>query len=144
MSRPQEFFPGPRDLKQRAVIQFLKNNGIEFVRRKSFNWCRNPLTGCKLLYSFYLPELNILISCHGWHVCSFEAYAQLTHYHARQPDKKKEIADRKDFKLQQFRESTKFMLAKENGMSHIVIPCKTGLNVKKFLENKLSSFLTSA
>ena len=47
------------------IIEFLKNNEIEYKTQKTFDGCRNPKTNQKLKFDFYLPLKNLLIEYDG-------------------------------------------------------------------------------
>lgn len=47
------------------VESILKENNINFVREKTFDDCRNPESGAKLKFDFYIPEQNLCIEYDG-------------------------------------------------------------------------------
>jgi len=47
------------------VESILKENNINFIREKTFDECRNPESGAKLKFDFYIPEKNLCIEYDG-------------------------------------------------------------------------------
>jgi len=47
------------------IIKILDKKNITYIKQKTFNDCRNPLTNWKLFYDFYLPQCNILLEYNG-------------------------------------------------------------------------------
>lgn len=50
---------------EKLIIKKLKERKIRYLREYEFNDCRNPSTGAKLRYDFYLPNQNLLIEYDG-------------------------------------------------------------------------------
>lgn len=47
------------------IFKFLRRNNIKFEREKSFETCKNPRTGWKLRFDFYIEDYNTLIEFDG-------------------------------------------------------------------------------
>lgn len=47
------------------IRNFLETNNIKFIEQYKFDDCINPITNNKLIFDFYLPELNTLIEYDG-------------------------------------------------------------------------------
>lgn len=47
------------------IFKFLRRNNIKFEREKSFETCKNPRTGWRLRFDFYIEDYNLLIEFDG-------------------------------------------------------------------------------
>lgn len=52
---------------EKYIMRILDINNINYTYQQSFDDCRNPKTGRKLWFDFYLPKQNIIIEYDGRH-----------------------------------------------------------------------------
>lgn len=50
---------------EKAIAKLLNQMGIRYFQEVMFDDCRNPSTGAKLRYDFYLPDYNAIIEYDG-------------------------------------------------------------------------------
>lgn len=50
---------------EEKISKILKGNGVLFEREANFPDCKNPRTGQRLRFDFYLPDFGVFIECNG-------------------------------------------------------------------------------
>jgi len=73
------------------VIKFLMSNNILFMREKYLKGCKNPITGNKLFFDFYLPYKDTVIEFDGEQ--HFKPVFEFHKYNAEDALKKQQSRD---------------------------------------------------
>lgn len=106
---------------EQKILEFLKKHTIKFKKEKTFDKCRNPKTGRKLRFDFYLPDYNLLIEYDGkQHFFSEDSF--------RGPCDFEEIV---------YRDNIKNQFCKNNNIPLLRIPYKKFKNINNILSNVL-------
>ncbi len=102
------------------IEKLLKHLNLLYIRQKTFNDLKNPLTGWKLRYDFYLPQENMLIEFNG-----IQHYKDTKYWN-------------KNFKTQQFKDNIKQDYAFKNNYKLLII--KYNQNIEKKLKSNIHPF----
>lgn len=106
------------------IHNFLKRNNIEYRSQKTFANCKNPRTGRKLKFDFYIPSKNFLIEYDGeqhYKIAQFGNYKYTT----------------KDLKELQLKDKIKTMYAITNHIKLLRIKYDKIENIDQILTDEL-------
>ena len=108
------------------IENFLLNIGIEYIKQKKFEKCRNPNTNRRLKFDFYIPSKNILIEYDGEQ--HFRQSFLGGHYNSLEELNKLQMLD-----------GIKTKFASENGITLIRIPYTEFNEIDNILTEKIST-----
>jgi hypothetical protein len=108
------------------ILNFLKNNNIEFISQKTFVDCINPKSNTKLKFDFYLPNQNILIEYDGEQ-----------HYKMGALIKGKHLTTEHEFKEIQFRDKLRNEYSKNNNIKLLRIKYTKFNQIEQILTTNL-------
>jgi hypothetical protein len=102
------------------IAKTLDENGIQYIKQKTFVDCINPKTKYKLKYDFYISQRNALIEFNG-----IQHYECVKYWHK----------NNQSLKNQQYRDSIKKSYALKNGYKFLVI--KYSDNIEEILNKEV-------
>ena len=105
------------------IAKTLNTLKINYIKQKTFDDFKNPITKYKLRYDFYLPKENLLIEFNGR-----QHYKYIKLFHKKD----------KNIKYQQYRDSLKKQYAISNGYNFLII--KHDDDIEKILKTNIRPF----
>jgi len=106
------------------IIEFLKNNKIEYITQKTFDECRNPKTNQKLRFDFYIPHIDLLIEYDG-------------EQHFKSGITRNFIITDEDLEYTKYKDGIKSEYAKQRGIKLIRIKYTEFKNIFSILEKEI-------
>lgn len=109
-----------KSIGENRVKRFLEENGYDYIPQKSFETCRNPKTGRKLFFDFWIKGSKIVIEFQGEQHYGYRGYFS-----------------EEDTKEIQFRDSLKRNWCRDNGFKEIEISYKELKKIDNILREEL-------
>lgn len=106
------------------IIKYLDNNNIKYIQQYKFADCKNPKTGCKLKFDFYIPSKNLLIEYDGEQHFFIKRFGNY-------------IQTKEDLENLQFRDNIKNEYATTNNIKLLRISYTSIKNVEDILVTEL-------